>query len=322
MRTLGLGAQQAMPGNRTLDTITQPAGDVTFNGKKLINMGDPVSAQDATTKSYVDAIAQGLDTKASVKAATTTNLAALSGTTTVDGISLIAGDRILVKDQTTPAQNGIYVVAAGAWARSNDADIWNELPSAYVFVEQGTTQADTGWTCTSDQGGTLNTTAVTWTQFTGAAAIIGGAGLLKTGNTLDVGAGPGITVNADTIQVANNGITNAMIADGAIDISTADVTGILPITKGGTGATSASAARAAIGGTGYYSSATHGAGASISILQSVHLLGAKRGLIVQVQLEADGSVLLADVLVAATGDVTVNFGASQTANTIRVTIIG
>jgi hypothetical protein len=201
-------------------------------------------------------------------------------------------------------------------------DAWAEFPSAYVFVEQGTTNADTGWTCTADQGGTLGTTSVTWTQFTGAAAIIGGAGLLKTGNVLDVGAGAGITVNADTIQVANDGITNAMIADGAINLASADVTGTLPITKGGTGATTAAAARTALGDAGYFSSATHGAGTNISITAATHGLRATRGLIVQVQLEADGSVLLADVLVAATGDVSVNFGVSQGANTIRITILG
>jgi hypothetical protein len=270
----------------------------------------------------VDGIAQGLDAKASVKAASTGNLS-LTGAQTVDGVSLVATDRILVKDQSTPAQNGIYVVAAGAWTRATDADTWAELPSAFVFVEQGTVNADTGWVSTVDQGGTLNTTAVTWTQFSGAGSITAGAGLTKTGASLDVGQGAGITVNADSIQVANNGITNAMIADGAVALNTADVTGTLPLGNGGTGQTTAKTAReTGLGAAGYYSSATHGAGTSIAITQATHGCRASRGLIVQAQLESDGSVILPDVLVAANGDVTVTFGVSQSANTIRVTIIG
>lgn len=322
MRTIGTGAQQAMAGNTRLDTIAAPTADVSLNSRKITALADPIAATDGANKQYVDGIAQGLDAKASVKAASTGNLS-LTGAQTVDGVSLVATDRILVKDQSTPAQNGIYVVAAGAWTRATDADTWAELPSAFVFVEQGTVNADTGWVSTVDQGGTLNTTAVTWTQFSGAGSITAGAGLTKTGASLDVGQGAGITVNADSIQVANNGITNAMIADGAVALNTADVTGTLPLGNGGTGQTTAKTAReTGLGAAGYYSSATHGAGTSIAITQATHGCRASRGLIVQAQLESDGSVILPDVLVAANGDVTVTFGVSQSANTIRVTIIG
>ena len=323
LRTLGAGAQQAMPGNRTLDAITAPAAAVNLNGKLISNLADPSAGTDAANKNYVDNTAQGLDAKASVKAATNTNLGSLSGAQTIDGIALTAPDRVLVKDQSAQAQNGIYVVAAGAWSRAPDSDTWNELVSAFVFVEQGTTNADSGWVSTVDTGGTLGTTAVTWTQFSGAGQINAGAGMTKAGNTLDVGAGAGITVNADTIQVANDGITNAMLANGAVNIATADVTGTLPVANGGTGQTAAKAAReTGIGAAGYYSSATHGAGATISIPQATHGLRASKGLIVQVQDEASGSVVLPDVVVAASGDVAVTFGASQSANSIRVTIIG
>ena len=113
-----------------------------------------------------------------------------------------------------------------------------------------------------------------------------------------------------------------MIADGAVDLSTADVTGALPVTKGGTGATSAAAARTALGGAGYYSSATHGAGTTITITQATHALRASRGLMVQVQDEATGAVELPDIVVAANGDVTVTYGAAVTANSKRVTVIG
>src|SRR4249919_478293 len=101
LRTLGAGAAQAMPGNRTLDVITPPAADMNINSKKLTAVADPASAQDAATNNYVDTAIQGLDTKGSVRAASTANLT-LSGTQTVDGIALIAGDRVLVKDQAAP----------------------------------------------------------------------------------------------------------------------------------------------------------------------------------------------------------------------------
>src|SRR3954469_20430980 len=211
LRTLGAGAQQAMPGNRTLDAISAPTAAVNVNSQRLTSVGDPSAATDGANKQYVDNTTQGLDAKASVRAASTANLT-LSGTQTVDGIALIANDRVLVKDQTTQSANGIYVVAAGAWTRATDVDTWNELVSAYVWVEQGTLNVDSGWVSTVDQGGTLNTTNVTWVQFSGAGQVIAGAGLTKTANTLDVGAGAGIAVAADSVAVAAAGVTNAMLA--------------------------------------------------------------------------------------------------------------
>ena len=280
------------------------------------------AAQDGANKQYVDGVAQGLDAKTSVRAASTGNLT-LSGTQTVDGIALVANDRVLVKDQSTASQNGIYVVAAGAWARTTDADTWVELVSAFTFVESGTANADSGWVSTVDPGGTINSTAVTWVQFSGAGQISAGAGMTKTGNTLDVGAGAGITVNADTIQVANDGITNAMIANGAVNVGTADVTGTLPVANGGTGQTAAKAAReTGIGAAGYYSSSAHGAGTTISVPQATHGLRASKGLIVQVQDETTGAIELPDVMVAASGDVAVTYGASVGANSKRITVIG
>lgn len=321
-RTIGTGALAAMAGNTRLDTIAAPTGAVSANSQKITNLATPTVGTDAATMAYVDSIAQGLAPKDSVRAATTANIT-LSAPQTIDGISVIAGDRVLVKDQSTPAQNGIYLVAAGAWSRATDMDSWSEVPAAFTFVEQGTTNADTGWVSTADQGGTINTTAVTWVQFSGAGQITSGAGLTKTGNTLDVGAGAGITVNADSVQVANNGITNAMIADGAVDLATADVTNTLPLTKGGTGGTTAATARTSLGAVGYFSnSATHGAGTTITITAATHGLGAKRGLQVQVQDNATGAVEIPDIAVAANGDVTVTYSASQTANTKLVTIVG
>ena len=184
-----------------LNALATPTASILMGNQRITSLGDPTATFDAATKNYVDNVAAGLDAKQSVKAASTANLSQ-SGTQTVDGIALVAGDRVLCKDQTTASQNGIWVVSAGAWSRSTDMDAWTEVPSAYTWVEQGTVNADTGWVCTADQGGTLGTTNITWTQFNGAGGVIAGAGLTKTGNTIDAVAGDTtLTVAADSIVV-------------------------------------------------------------------------------------------------------------------------
>jgi hypothetical protein len=173
----------------------------------------------------VDAARTGLDVKASVNAATTANIT-LSNTQTIDGVALSVGDRVLVKDQSTGSENGIYVVASGAWARSADADNDAEVTSGmFTFVEQGTYNADSGWVLSTDGTIVVGTTDLVFVQFSGAGQIIAGLGLTKTGNTLDVGAGTGIAVNADDValtgqalafhNLATNGIV-ARTASGAV----------------------------------------------------------------------------------------------------------
>lgn len=162
---------------------------------------------DAYTKVEVDTLVQGLDPKASVVAASTANITSLSGTMTIDDVPLAIGDRVLLKNQTAPAQNGVYVVSDSAWARSADMNSWSKLPSAYLFVEKGTINADIGFVCTSDQGGTLETTAITFAQFNGAGQVIAGAGLTKTGSQLDIisASSDRIVVNSDSIDLATLG---------------------------------------------------------------------------------------------------------------------
>lgn len=187
-----------------LDQMSAPTADVSLNSRKITNLATPTADSDAATKAYVDAARSGLDVKQSVRVATTANIT-LSGTQTIDGVSVIAGDRVLVKDQSTGSQNGIYVVAAGAWSRATDADIDAEVTAGmFTFVTEGTVNADSGWVLTTNDTITLGTTALVFAQFSGAGQITAGAGMVKSGNTLDVGTASTarIVVNADNIDLA------------------------------------------------------------------------------------------------------------------------
>jgi len=203
-------------GNVTAASGTSTFNNVTISGSldmdagtsaTITGLANPVNDSDAANKGYVDALAQGIDAKASVIAATTANIT-LSGAQTIDGISIVAGNRVLVKDQTLPANNGIYLCATGSWTRTTDADTYAELVAAFTFVEQGT-QANNGYISTITAGGTLGTTPITFAQFSGAGQITAGDGLTKTGNTLNVGTASSsrIVVNSDNIDLATSGVT-------------------------------------------------------------------------------------------------------------------
>jgi len=168
------------PENASFTNISTVTGTITTT---------PTSATDIANKGYVDSVAQGLDVKASCVYSTTNNIT-LSGLAVQAGgdwvATLTAGDRILVKNQGSSQFNGIYVAASGAWARSADMNTWAEVPSAFTFIESGTTLADTGWVCTSNQGGTIDVTPITWSQFSGAGSYLAGTGLTLTGNTFSI----------------------------------------------------------------------------------------------------------------------------------------
>lgn len=182
--------------------------DQSMGGFKLTNVAAPVSTTDAANKAYVDSVAQGLSTKTAVRVATTANIT-LSGIQTIDGVLLVAGDRVLVKNQTTQSQNGVYDVSAGAWTRSTDSDTGAELINAFYFVQYGTTLQATGWVQSTPGPITLGTTNIVFSQFSGAADYVAGAGLTKTGLTFDIGTASTsrIVVNADNIDLATTGVT-------------------------------------------------------------------------------------------------------------------
>jgi hypothetical protein len=207
------------------------SGAIAMGTNKITGLGTPTDGTDAATKAYVDSAAQGIDWKASVRAATTGNItlaSALENGDTLDGVTLATGDRVLVKNQSTGSENGIYVVkVSGAPDRSTDADTGAELTSNFaVFVEEGTANADQGYVLTNDGAITVGTTALTFTQFTGLGQVVAGDGLAKTGNTLNVTAGTGISITGDA--VTNDGVLSitgtanqitASASTGAITLS-------------------------------------------------------------------------------------------------------
>jgi hypothetical protein len=168
------------PENATFTNIATITGTIATT---------PVGDTDIANKGYVDSVAQGLDVKASCVYSTTANIT-LSGLAVQAGgdwtSTLTAGDRILVKNQASSQFNGIYVASSTAWARSADMNTWAEVPSAFTFIESGTTLADTGWVSTANQGGTINVTPMPWSQFSGAGSYLAGTGLTLTGNTFSI----------------------------------------------------------------------------------------------------------------------------------------
>lgn len=211
-----------------LDEFAVPGVDLSAAGYRITNLGAPQAPGDAARLADIQAAAAGISVKPAVRAATTAAIT-LSGLQTVDGVALQAGDRVLVKNQADTTTNGLYTAAAGAWARTADT----LSPNTFVFISEGSSLADTGWAISTNGIITVGTTTITWAQFAGGGGTSGpGAGLVQSGANLDVVAANGsIVVNADSIEV-----------------------GLVPISKGGTGATTAAAARTALGIGGSYNS--------------------------------------------------------------------
>lgn len=200
--------------NASGDTMT--GNLIMSDGATVTGLPTPVNASDAANKAYVDAATSGLTWKNAVRVATTGNVnltgGGLAAGTVIDGVTLVTGDRVLVKNQTTAAENGIYIVpASGAASRASDMDAASEFSSAAVFVQEGSTYADTGWTQVNTVT-TLGTDPVNWVQFSGSNTYVAGTGLLLTGNTFSVNLGAGIfELPTDEIGIDLYDTTNGAI---------------------------------------------------------------------------------------------------------------
>ena len=214
----------------------------------------PSNALDAANKAYVDATRSGLDVKESVRVATTASVllvSALENGDVVDGVTLATGNRVLVKNQDTASENGIYVVqASGAAVRATDADTSEKVTAGmFTFVSEGSINADSGWVLSTNDTITLGTTGLTFVQFSGVGQITAGAGLTKTGTTLDViGTTDRITINADSIDIASTYVGQSTITTlGTITTGVWNGTDIA-VADGGTGSSTASGARTNLAG--------------------------------------------------------------------------
>ena len=224
--------------------VTASSAKLTLTtNTKIEGLANPTVDTGVATKAYVDGVAEGLDIKDSCTVGTTANIADLSSVTSVDGVTLANNDRVLVKDQSTGSQNGIYVftLSTTTLARADDMAVGSNAAGTFTFVEKGNTNADKGFVCTTDKGSdTVGANSLTFTQFSGAGQITAGDGLTKSGDTISI-SDDGVTNtmmadNAiDTDQIAANAVTTAKIADSNVTTGKLDLTGQTNLTFGSTG---------------------------------------------------------------------------------------
>lgn len=269
----------------TLDQISAPAADVAMATHKITGLGEPTAAQDAATKAYVDTFVNGLNWKDAVRVATAapgTLATDFDDGSTIDGVAVATGDRILIKDQAAGAENGIYVVAAsGAPARATDADTAADILSAAMFVVEGTANADTAWILTTNPI-TLGTTALVFAQF--------GAGASYT-------AGDGIDVTGTVIS---------------LDVPVA-------IAHGGTNATTEAGAKTTLGFmTRFAANVGDTAASAFNIDHNLGTLDVH----VAVFRNSDGAEVIADVVRSTTNRVIVTFAVAPATDAYRVVVIG
>lgn len=228
----------------------------------------PSANTDIANKFYVDTVAQGLGPKAACAVGSTVNITTLSGLLTIDGYTVTAGQRVLVKNQTASQDNGIYVASASAWTRATDMDVWSEVPGAYTVLLSGG-QANTGWVCTATATGTIGVTAMPWVQFSAASTYFAGTGLTLASNTFSI-TNTGVTaasygsasqslsatvnaqgqltsLSAQSIAIGATQITSGTIDTARISGSYTGITGVGTLT---TGTWNASTIGVAYGGTG------------------------------------------------------------------------
>ena len=314
---------------------------VKRDGSGNAKVATPTDSAHIATKGYVDAARQGLDVKQSVRVATTAavNLAAdLESGDVIDGVTLAAGDRVLVKNQVSASENGIYVaVASGTALRSSDAngtiDTGELKPGTFAFVEEGTVNSDKGFVVSTNGTITIDSTAIAWTQFSGAGSFEAGDGLSQSGNTINVNVTANRTaIVSDAIDISANYVGQTSITTlGTITTGVWNGTDVA-VADGGTGASTTTNARTNLAVDG-----TQGAGVSTSVLARVvaKVIGdgtatsfivqhgfATRDVLVQVYDAATYDTVICDVVRTDTNNVTVTFSVAPTLNSYRVVITG
>ena len=314
---------------------------VKRDGSGNAKVATPTDPAHIATKGYVDAARQGLDVKQSVRVATTAavNLAAdLQTGDVIDGVTLAAGDRVLVKNQVSGSENGIYVaVASGTALRSSDAngtiDTGELKPGTFAFVEEGTVNSDKGFVVSTNGTITIDSTAIAWTQFSGAGSFEAGDGLSQSGNTINVNVTSNRTaITADAIDISANYVGQTSITTlGTITTGVWNGTDVA-VADGGTNSSTSSGARTNLAADG-----TQGAGVSVPVLARVvtKVIGdgsatgiaiqhgfATRDVLVQVYDAATYDTVICDVVRTDTNNVTVTFSVAPTLNSYRVVITG
>jgi hypothetical protein len=315
--------------SNTVNSLTAPSASFSMNSQKITSLATPTDATDAATKAYVDAVSEGLHVHEAVRVATDANVNianALENGDTLSGVTLATGDRVLVKNQTTTSQNGIYVVqASGQAIRALDFDTAAEVDSGdFVFVTSGT-YANTGWVQTS-RPATIGTDPITFVQFSGAGTFTAGNGLTINGSEFNVvGTADRITVNADSVDIASTYVgQNTITTLGTIATGTWQATDV-GVAYGGTGASDAAGAKTNLG------FMTRVAANNTSLTPSsgivtwavTHNLGTK-DITVQVYDLANDTDVEVDVVRTSTSAVTLSWvaGATVAADSYRVVIVG
>lgn len=216
--------QNALRNTLLLSEFGAPAVDVAWNGKKITGLASPTGDNDAARLIDVNNAIAGLTNKESVRGLYDTNVAITGVPAARDGITYVADDLVLLTAQSTASQGGPWIIKAGAWERpTNFAAASTQPPNCFWFIREGTTYSDNGWQLTNDADVTVDTTSLTFGQFSSQGAILAGTGMTKSGNTLNAIGGNGITANADDLAVDLDGATLSVSASGVkIAVGSAD----------------------------------------------------------------------------------------------------
>ncbi len=311
-----------------LNQFAVPIASVDMNGQRVVNLGTPAGSGDAVTKGYVDSLVNGTSWHQPVRTISLSNIT-LSGTQTVSGVALLAGDRVLVAGQTNGILNGFYIVAAGAWSRALDLVNGASAANAAIFVSEGTvggnSVADSQWQCTNNSGSDIvGSDSLNFIQFgAGSSYLADGSTLQLSGNTFSIRNG-GIS---DAQIAANAAIARSKVANGTAgqvvinDPSTGALSSEaqLSMGRGGTGAATPAGARANLGAVGKFA-ATFGNGSAVSYVIN-HNLGTQ-DVAVSFLYTANREALITDWYATDNNNITVSFAVAPSSNSIRVVVIG